>query len=553
MSGTTPPDESRLISPQEFETLLAEAKLTVPEADHHDFRVLLSVLDEAAQQVMQLDDDQPAVDMALYPRTDIHVPAAQDTDEGGWATKARVVCTRPTSSLLAGRTLALKDNIALAGVRCLNGTPPVGGDANAWVPRVDATVVTRVLDAGATILGKAACENGCFGGVSDTACTGPVDNPWAPGYSTGGSSSGSARLVASGQVDLTLGCDQGGSIRLPAAHCGLVGHKPTWGLVPYTGIISLEATMDHVGPMTKTVADCALLMDVVAGADGVDDRVPRMVKHGSLGYVEGVQAALAKETMPLAGLRIGILKEGFESARMDAGVEKVVRAAAAKFASYGATVETCSIPLHVEATTAWMCALPVAGMRQSLLGDMTGRKQLYLTNRIDMMQKENPDGLLSQATFDAYGPGGQNTFLRGRFLQKKYGPGLHARAMNRMRQLTAEYDKALEKFDLLVMPTTQMLTIRTMTREQKAAERAGPLRLINRNMGVTYNTAPFDFSGHPALSLPVGFASPADDPMVKLPVGMQLVGRQYEDGLCLQAAAVWERENEWQKCYAGDL
>ncbi|CAK7232378.1 hypothetical protein SBRCBS47491_008249 [Sporothrix bragantina] len=545
MSEIPPTDDSRLVSRENFQELLADAKLTIPESEHNDFRVLLSALDEAAKHLLQLDDEQPTVDLELYPRINIHIPDGKDTDKGGWATKVTVVCTKPKNSLLAGRTVALKDNIALAGVRCLNGTPPVG---DAWIPTVDATVATRVLDAGATILGKAACENGCFGGVSDTACTGPVDNPWAPGYSTGGSSSGSGRLVASGQVDLALGCDQGGSIRLPAAHCGLVGHKPTWGLVPYTGILSLEATIDHVGPMTKTVADCALLMDVLAGYDGMDDRVPRMVKHGSLGFVKGIEATLGKKEKPLEGLKVGILKEGFESSRMDPGVEKLVRAAAAKFEAYGATVTTCSIPLHTESAPTWMCALPMAGMRQGILGDMTGRKQLFMTNRI-----QKTDGLLSQAAFDAYGPGGQNTFLRGRFLQKKYGPALHARALNLMRRLTDEYDKAFAEFDLLVMPTAPMLTQKTMTREQKVAEEAGPLRLLNRNLGVTHNTAPFDFSGHPALSLPIGFASPADDPGVKLPVGMQLVGRQYEDLVCLQAAAVWERENDWQTIYAGDL
>ncbi|CAK7231553.1 hypothetical protein SEUCBS140593_007964 [Sporothrix eucalyptigena] len=542
MSEIPPTDESRLICREEVESLLADAKLTVPPEHVDDFRVLLSALDEAAQHMLQFDDYQQTVDLELYPRTDIHIP--EDTDRGGWATKATVVCTRPTSKLLSGRTVALKDNIALAGVRCLNGTPAVDGE---WIPTIDATVATRILDAGATILGKAACENGCFGGVSDTACTGPVENPWAAGYSTGGSSSGSGRLVASGQVDLALGCDQGGSIRLPAAHCGLVGHKPTWGLVPYTGVLSLEATIDHVGPMTKTVADCALLMDVIAGADGIDDRVPRMARQGTFNFAECVEETLAKD-LPLVGLKIGILDEGFASSRMDPGVEKLVRAAAAKFAEYGATVTSYSIPLHTESAPTWMCALPIAGMRQGILGDMTGRKQLFMTGRI-----KKTDGLLSQAAFNAYGPGGQSIFLRGRYLEKKYGPTLHARAMNLMRRLTDEYDKAFEEFDLLVMPTAPMLTQKTMTAEQKLAENAGPLRLLNRNLGVTHNTAPFDFSGHPALSIPVGFASPADDPEVKLPVGMQLVGRQYEDAMCMQAAAVWEKMNDWKTIYTGDL
>lgn len=326
---------------------------------------------------------------------------------------------------MKGRTVALKDNIALAGVRCTNGT-----GAMDWTPTIDATVTTRILDAGGIITGKAACENGCFGAISDTSVTGPVHNPYAPGYSCGGSSSGSGRLVANGQVDMALGCDQGGSIRLPAAHCGLVGLKPTWGLVPYTGIISLEATIDHVGPMTKTTADCALLMDATAGFDGIDDRVPPMVKPGYIKFAKGIDEILSKD-MPLQGKRIGILKEGFVSDKMDSRVEKLVKSAAESLRMHGAKVEECSVPLHSESANAWMCALPIAGSRQGLLADMTGRKQLYMTDRIEKAGRQ-----MSQTAFDAFGAGGQNVYLRGLFLEKKYGPLLHARAANLMRKLT---------------------------------------------------------------------------------------------------------------------
>jgi amidase len=132
---------------------------------------------------------------------------AEESDKGGWATRCTVTATSPTSSLLKGKTVAVKDNIALAGVRCLNGVKPVTGE---WVPATDATVVTRMLDAGCTILGKAACENACMEPSSDTSYTGIIHNPYADNYACGGSSSGSGRLVGSGAVDMALGCDQGG-------------------------------------------------------------------------------------------------------------------------------------------------------------------------------------------------------------------------------------------------------------------------------------------------------------------------------------------------------
>ena len=156
----------------------------------------------------------------------------------------------------------------LAGVPMMNGAATLEG----YVPEIDATVVTRILDAGGTILGKAHCESFCLSGGSHTNATGPVHNPHKMGYSAGGSSSGSAVLVALGEVDMAIGGDQGGSIRMPASFCGIYGMKPTHGLVPYTGIMPIEIYVDHTGPMTANVADNALLLEVIAGPDGYDPR-----------------------------------------------------------------------------------------------------------------------------------------------------------------------------------------------------------------------------------------------------------------------------------------
>jgi amidase len=140
------------------------------------------------------------------------------------------------------------------------------------MPDIDATVVERILDAGGEIAGKAVCEYFCVSGGSHTSSTGPVHNPRKRGYTAGGSSSGCAALVAAGEVDMAIGGDQAGSIRIPASHCGIVGLKPTFGLVPYTGIGLLEITIDTCGPMTANVRDNALLLEVIAGPDGLDTR-----------------------------------------------------------------------------------------------------------------------------------------------------------------------------------------------------------------------------------------------------------------------------------------
>jgi Asp-tRNA(Asn)/Glu-tRNA(Gln) amidotransferase A subunit family amidase len=148
----------------------------------------------------------------------------------------------------------------------------VGGAPLRDRPEVDATVVTRILDAGGTIVGKTVCEYFCLSGGSHTSAPAPVHNPHRMGHSAGGSSSGSGAVVAAGEVPMALGGDQGGSIRMPSAHCGIYGMKTTHGLAPYTGIMPIELTLDHTGPMTSTFEDSALLLEVLAGPDGLDPR-----------------------------------------------------------------------------------------------------------------------------------------------------------------------------------------------------------------------------------------------------------------------------------------
>lgn len=200
----------------EVRSLGSGAGLTIPEKHIDDFALLLGALDKCVEDVHEMQDYTLTPDLARYPRTHVHIPGPNDNDKGGWATKCIAKSTSPKSTLLAGKTVALKDNIALAGVRCTNGTEAVD-----WIPSIDATIATRIMDAGATINGKAACESGCLEGDSDTSCTGKVHNPFADNYSCGGSSSGSGRVVASGEADMSIGCDQGGSIRIPASMCGL--------------------------------------------------------------------------------------------------------------------------------------------------------------------------------------------------------------------------------------------------------------------------------------------------------------------------------------------
>ena len=323
---------------------------------------LQSFLD-AFDLVDSLPDHLPPV---RYPRTGGYRPGVDEDPHNAWAQRTTVhgVADGP----LRGRTVVLKDNIMLAGVPMTNGSRTLEG----YVPELDATVVTRVLDAGGTIVGKATCEGLCLSGGSHTSATGPVHNPYRRGYSAGGSSSGCAVLVALGTVDMAIGCDQGGSIRMPSSFCGTVGMKPTYGLVPYTGIVPIEITADHVGPMTLDVAANAALLEVLAGPDGLD---PRQVGVCTQNYTEALGRGIA-------GLRVGVLREGFSHPATEPDVAEAVRQAGAVLADLGAQVEEVSVPWHERAGAVWV-PIGVGGILHTLMdgdGFGSGRSDLYVSS-----------------------------------------------------------------------------------------------------------------------------------------------------------------------------
>ncbi|MEM8760047.1 MAG: amidase family protein, partial [Pseudomonadota bacterium] len=210
-----------------------------------------------------MPDNLPTVE---FPRTAGHRPTAEEDPLNAWYVKVDV--QGASRGPLSGKTIALKDNVCLAGVPMMNGASTLKG----YTPDLDATIVTRILEAGGTIKGKVHCEHFCLSSGSHTNSTGPTHNPHKRGFSAGGSSSGSGAVIGAGEVDMAIGGDQGGSIRMPASFCGIYGMKATHGLVPYTGVMPIENTIDHTGPMTQTVADNALLLEVLAGTDGLDPR-----------------------------------------------------------------------------------------------------------------------------------------------------------------------------------------------------------------------------------------------------------------------------------------
>src|SRR5215217_1409646 len=215
------------------------------EADLESFHGLIeTVLNTSYNQLDQLTEVEPPP--VKYPRSSGHRPDPEENPFNAWYWRCSI--KGADTGPLAGKRIAMKDNICVAGIPMMNGCAAVEG----YVPEFDATIVTRILDAGGEIIGKAVCEHLCFSGGSHTSDTGPVLNPHDPKRSAGGSSSGSAALVVAGECDMAIGGDQGGSIRIPSSFCGAVGHKPTHGLVPYTGVFPIELTLDHTGPIART-------------------------------------------------------------------------------------------------------------------------------------------------------------------------------------------------------------------------------------------------------------------------------------------------------------
>jgi len=454
--------------------------------------------------------EEPAPLAPRYPRT--VAPSRPDPSENPWAAWYwRCDIPGAPDGPLAGLRVAVKDNVCVAGVPMMNGSATLEG----YVPDGDATVVTRALDAGATVVGKAVCEDMCFSGGSHTAFTGPVLNPRAPGRSAGGSSSGPAALVAAGEVDLAIGGDQGGSIRMPAGWTGIVGHKPTYGLVPYTGVVPMELTLDHVGPLGSTVAGVARFLEVLAGADGLDPRQPPAVP---------VEAYAARLDGDLSGMRIGVLAEGFElPGRSDPAVDEAVRHAARRLEKAGAAVTEVSVPMHRRGPQIWM-AIAMEGVVELMVkgnGMGTNWKGHYTTSLVDALHR-------GRARLDDLAPTVKVAMLVGEHVRRSGGGRYYAKGQNLGRTLRAAYDSALDDVDVLVLPTQPMLPT-------PLPDPGGPVgEYLARAFEPVVNTAPFNVTGHPAISVPC-------HPAGSLPIGLMVVGPHFADATVLRVAAAVEQ------------
>jgi amidase len=417
------------------------------------------------------------------------------------------------TGLLSGKTIGVKDTVSVAGLPMTCASRLLYD----FTPDIDATVVKRILEAGGHITAVMNTDDFAFSGGGHTSVYGPGRNPVDPTHTPGGSSNGSATGVATGQIDITLGGDQGGSIRIPASFSGIVGMKPTHGLVPYTGIVGFDQTIDHIGPMATNVADCALMMNVIAGLDetAIDPRQPTVLE------VPDYSAAL---TGDVKGLRIAVLKEGFETPDAMAVVNDAVRDASQQLAAMGAEISEVSLPMHARVGALWNCIAIEGGLQSFNSGHAAFQTKGYHNPRLvsAMMRalKTHSHDLSPTAKMGA---------IVARYMKDRYDGVFYIRAQNMVRALTKSYDAIFENFDLILMPTTPQTAHKI-----PASPEENRTEHISQALNMVANTAAFDLTGHPSISVPVKCGS-------GLPIGLMLTGPQFGDATVMRAAHAYEQ------------
>jgi aspartyl-tRNA(Asn)/glutamyl-tRNA(Gln) amidotransferase subunit A len=391
---------------------------------------------------------------------------------------------------LHGVPIALKDNIDTAGVR----TTAASELFKDRVPSEDAEVVRRLKNAGAILLGKTNLHEFAYGGTSAVSYFGPVHNPWSLDRIPGGSSGGSAAATAAGLCFGALGTDTAGSVRNPACYCGVVGFKPTYGRVSNRGVVPLSWTLDHVGPLCRTVEDAALMFAAIAGYDELD---PTTVNTPVPDYNRAFR-------MQTSNLRLGVPQSPFFDS-LDPEIAKAVDAAIMVLRKLTASVKEVSLP---------PTAIP---LDQIFIDVRSVEVYAYHSHWLS----ESPE---------KYG-----ATTRQRLIDNAAAvtPSAYARSRRQLDLLRREIKKTFVAVDLLITPTVSLLPAKISDNVDAKGGLKYPLPIRN--------TAPFDVLGLPAISIPCGFTTSG------LPVGLQIAGAPFDDSTVLALARAYERETEWHR------
>jgi aspartyl-tRNA(Asn)/glutamyl-tRNA(Gln) amidotransferase subunit A len=402
-----------------------------------------------------------------------------------------------------GVPIALKDNITTRGVPTTAGSRILEG----YVPVFDSTVATRVKEAGLPLIGKTNLDEFAMGSSTENSAYGPSKNPWDPERVPGGSSGGTAAAVAGGLAPWGLGSDTGGSIKQPASLCGLVGLRPTYGTVSRYGIVAFASSLDQVGPITKTVRDCARLYATIAGRDPCDSTT-----------VELPEPVEVPDAEDLKGVRIGIPKELNEAEGIEPGVAESVSKAIALAENLGAEVGECRLPRSVDYGLACYYLVAPAEASSNLARYDGVRYGFRAAGDGDLT------ALYSRTRWEGFGPEPRRRILIGTYaLSAGYYDAFYGQAQKVRTVIAQEHAAAFEDFDLLLSPTSPTVAFRVGEKAEN------PLAMYLSDL----LTIPANMAGLPGLSIPCGLSG-------GLPVGLQILGPQFSENLMFRAGHALE-------------
>lgn len=411
---------------------------------------------------------------------------------------------------LAGIPIALKDNLCEIDRPTTCSSKILKG----FSPPYSATVVQKLESEGAVLFGKANMDEFAFGSSCETSCYGPTRNPWDLERIPGGSSGGSAAAVAADETIMALGSDTGGSIRQPAALCGVVGLKPTYGRVSRYGLIAFASSLDQIGPITKDVADCALLLSVIAGHDERDSTSADIPVPDYTEFLDG----------HIKGLKAGVPEEYFVKG-LDPEVEKAVKSAIGVFRDLGVEIVNISLPYTKYAVSTYYIIAPAEASSNLARFDgvQYGHRASFSTDIVDMYSATRSEG---------FGPEAKRRIMLGTYvLTSGYYEAYYLKALKVRTKIKEDFDKAFEKCDFIITPTSP-------TPAFKIGEKLNvPLNMYLSDIF----TIPANLAGIPAISIPCGFSGGG------LPVGLQILAQAFREDIVIKAAHAFERNTDFHK------
>jgi aspartyl-tRNA(Asn)/glutamyl-tRNA(Gln) amidotransferase subunit A len=434
---------------------------------------------------------------------------------------------------LAGVPIAIKDNLCTRGVR----TTASSRMLEHYVPPYDATAVARLEHAGAVVVGKTNCDEFAMGSSNENSAFGPVRNPWALDRIPGGTSGGSAAAVAAGLTPLALGSDTGGSIRQPAALCGVVGLKPTYGRVSRYGLIAHASSLDQIGPLARTVRDAALTLGVLAGPDPCD----------ATSAAEAVPDYSSALTGDVRGTRIGVPR-ALLAQGVDGEISGVMDAALEVLRARGATLVDIDLPHAKYATPVYY--LVSTAEASSNLARYAGVRYGFRASTTNAERSTPNDGglraMYARTRAEGFGPEVKRRIMLGTYvLSAGYYDAYYLKAQQVRTLILRDYDDAFSQVDVVAMPTSPTAAVRIGERV------SDPVQMYLMDVF----TVSANLSGLPAISVPCGFTRGPGSPKVgaeapsegRLPIGLQLMGRRFDEATLLRVADAYERDTEWSK------